>query len=681
MRLPRPLLRQLMALVLILPSAALDATADSAADGPPLTELTLEELMDVEVTLPSRRPEALSNASAAIYVVTQDDIRRSGVTNIPDALRLAPGVQVAEANSSQWFVGIRGFASRLNPTLLALMDGRSLYTPLFAGTYWEVQNTFLEDIDRIEVVRGPGGALWGPNAFNGVINIVTKSARETQGLSTTAGGGTEDRAFGRARYGGHIGDDVYYRFYGMYFDRAAFPTTSGSTGVDGWADGQGGFRVDWQQSADDSVTLQGDLYSGSIGQNTPIIAYEPPFVSFTDKHVDVSGGNVLGRWNRRLGASSDLTLQVYYDHTLRRDPTFTEDRNTGDIDFQHRIELPWRNEFMWGGEYRISADATHGIETIQFDPPSETLNLGSVFLQDEWWLVDDELRITAGSRFDTTTYSHFDYEPSVSFLWLPLARNAAWGSVSRAVRTPSRIERGLLLSGQPINLQRPDNTACLPAGARCAYPQVTGNPQFETETTLAYQLGYRLQPAPAVFADVATFFNEYDHLETLERLPSFDQDSPPLPHTLVPLLFTNQLHGKSYGVEVSITTRPTSWSRLSGTYAYLVLDLQEDQGSTDVSNATLAEKASPHNEVTMQGGVDLPWSAALDGVFRYVDQLQFGAQQVPAYATFDVRLAKTFASNIELALVGRNLGQATHVEAFPGQEVPRGMYGQVRCRF
>jgi iron complex outermembrane receptor protein len=684
MRRPPHRIRAARILVGVLLGLALDARHAASADEQdaiPLTELTLEELMDVKVTLPSRRPESRSLAASPVFVVTQDDIRRSGVTNIPDALRLAPGVQVAEGTASQWAVGIRGFASRLTRSLLVLMDGRSVYTPLFAGTYWEVQNTFLEDIDRIEVVRGPGGALWGPNAFNGVINTVTKSARETQGLLAVGGGGTEERAFGRVRYGGKVGDDLHYRLYGLYFDRAAFPTTGDVPSVDDWRNGQGGFRIDWDATTDDAFTLQGDIYDGKIGQNTPIIAYEPPFVSFTDEDVDVSGGNVLGRWNRRLGAGADLVLQMYYDHTFRRDPTFSEQRDTFEVDFQNRLELPWRQELLWGFLYRVSADATHGVPTIQFVPPSETLHLVSGFLQDDVWLVPDSLRLSLGVRFDSTTYTDFDYQPSGSLLWLPAPRHTTWASISRAVRTPSRIERALRLTGQPINLDRPGNVQCLPPGSRCVYPQITGSDDFENETILAYQLGYRMQPIDEVFFDVAAFFNEYDHLQTGEQRPPFDQDEPPLPHTLIPIVFTNLAHGQSYGVEVTVTALPRPWWRLSGVYSYLEIDLRTDPGVADVTGAEGAANGSPHHQVTAQSSLDLPWDVSFDAVFRFVDKIRIGAQLIPSYATFDVRLAQQLTEHLEISVVGQNLAQAEHREFFPGNEVPRGMYGQVRWRW
>jgi len=671
-----------VALVLaVLVTTAGFPAARAAEEPPPLTELSLEELMDVEVTLPSRRPASRALASAPVFVVTQEDIRRSGVTNIPDALRLAPGVQVAEATASQWAVGIRGFASRLTRSLLVLMDGRSLYTPLFAGTYWEVQNTFLEDVDRIEVVRGPGGALWGPNAFNGVINVVTKDARATQGLLAVGGGGTEERAFGRVRYGGKLGDDLYYRLYGLYFDRAAFPTTGGAPRVDDWRDGQGGFRIDWDPTAEDSFTLQGALYDGKIGQNTPIIAYQPPLVSFTTEDVDVSGGNVLGRWNRELGTLGDLVLQMYWDHTFRRDPTFEEQRDTFEVDFQNRLELPWRQELLWGFLYRVSADRTRGIPTIQFVPADETLHLVSVFLQDDVWLVPDRLRLSLGVRFDNTTYTDFDYQPSGSLLWLPLPRHSAWASISRAVRTPSRIERALFLTGQPINLDRPGNQQCLPPGARCVYPQITGSDAFENETVLAYQLGYRMQPLDDVFFDVATFYNEYDHLQTGEQGTPFDQDEPPLPHTLIPIVFTNLAHGQSFGVEVTTTWLPFPWWRLSGVYSYLEIDLRTDAGASDVIGAEAAADASPHHQVTALSSLDLPWDARFDAVFRFVDDIRVGAQLIPSYATFDVRVAQQLTEDLEISLVGQNLGQAEHREFFPGNLVPRGMYGQVRWRW
>jgi iron complex outermembrane receptor protein len=658
-------------------AACVLAAAAAAQDDRELTELTLEELMNVEVTLPSRRPASRTQAAAAVAVITNEDIRRSGFRHLPDVLRLAPGVQVASITSSQWAVGVRGFASRLARSVLVLMDGRSVYTPLFAGTYWEVQDAVLQDIDRIEVVRGPGGTLWGANAVNGVINIVSRPARETQGLLALGGGGSEERGFGTLRYGGQLGDDVYYRVYGKYFYRAAFPDPGGNDSDDAWQMGRGGFRLDWEASEADALTLQGDAYDGVIGQSTPIVQYEPPFAFLSMKDVDVSGANLLGRWNHAFSPTSDLVVQTYYDHTFRREPNFTEERNTWDIEAQHRFTLPWRQEILWGLDYRLSDDSTHGIPTVEFVPPSRTLHLFSFFLQDDIWIVPERLRVSIGSKFETTTYTDFDYQPSGSVLWMPAAQHWLWGSISRAVRTPSRIEHDLLLTAQPFNAAPPDNVVCLPPGSPCTYPRITRNPDFEPETVLAYQVGYRVQPVERLFIDLASFYNQYDNLLTLETGAPFPEEEPPLPHVIVPFVFANQLHGESYGVEIAATAQLTDWWRVSGQYSYLQISLQQDRGSTDISQEA-AEDASPHNQVSVLSAIDAPWGVRFDTVLRYVDNLEVSGQVIPSYFTFDVRLAMQLGHGVEIAAVGQNLAQAEHREFAFGTEVPRGAYAQVR---
>lgn len=653
--------------------------ASAAAKAADLTELSIEDLMQVEVTLPSRHPESWARAGAAVYVITQDDIRRSGVTNIPDALRLAPGVQVARATSSQWAVGVRGFASRLARSVLVLMDGRSVYNPLFAGTYWEVQDTALEDIDRIEVIRGPGGTLWGANAFNGVINIVTKSAAETQGLVAMGGGGTQERGFGTVRYGGRIGDDLFYRAYGKYFYRSAFPNPSGPE-YDQWQAGRGGFRIDWAATAQDRVTVQGDLYTGEAGESVGIAQYEPPFFIETTKPADFSGGNVLGRWTRAFSDTSELVVQTWYEHAFRRDSNFTEERNTFDLDAQHRFALPWNQQLTYGLDWRITGDTSHAVPTIQLRPRSQTLNLVSVFFQDDLWILPDRLRLTVGYKLEYTDYSPVNNQPSGSLWWMPLEKHWLWASISRAVRTPSRIERDLSLTARPLNLAPDDPSLCLPAGSRCLYPRVVANPSFRSETLLAYQLGYRVQPLEQLFLDVATFYNSYDDLLSIDARPPFDEDEPPLPHAVAPFVFANKLHGESWGVELSTTTRPLPWWRLTASYSYLRIRLRADAGSTAV-NPQAQDAASPQNQVSVLSTLDLPFSIQLDSFWRYVDTIRVNNQRIPSYVTFDVRAARRLTDSLELSLVGQNLWQPQHREFSPGTAVPRGFYGQLRFQW
>lgn len=655
-----------------------DARVPAQGVADDLTRLSLEELMNVEVALPSRRLEPRSRASAAVYVITQEAIRRSGVKTIPDALRLAPGVQVARINANQWAIGVRGFANRLSRSVLVLMDGRSVYNPLFAGTYWEVQDTVLDDIDRIEVIRGPGGTLWGANAFNGVINIVTKAARDTQGLLAIGGGGTEERGFGTVRYGGALGEDLFYRVYGKYFYRDGFTNPDGPS-FDSWQVGRGGFRVDWNATAADTVTVQGDAYDGEIGESVGIAAYEPPFFAIVQKDGDVSGANLLGRWSHAFSPTAELVVQSYFDHTFRRDPNFTEQRDTWDLDAQHRFTLPWRQELLWGLEYRLSADHAYGVPTVQFIPTRETLHLVSAFVQDDIWLLPDRLRLTVGIKFESTTYADFEYQPSGSLLWLITPQHSLWGSISRAVRTPSRIERDLLLTARPLNSAPPFETCVTPDGAPapCTFARITRNPDFETEDVLAYQLGYRSQPFERLFLDVAAFYNDFDSLLSLTPGQPFFEAEPPLPHGVFPLLFTNAVKGESYGVELSATARLASWCSLTGSYSYLDIELSAPTG---VSGAE-AETGSPRNQVSLLAALDGPWGLHLDGVLRYVDTIRVNNQIVPSYVTFDVRLAAQVTDSLELSAVGQNLAQAEHLEWAPGSEVPRGMYAQARWQW
>ncbi len=655
---------------------ALALAVTASASSGDLTELSLEELMNVEVTLPSRRPESRALASSAVYVITQEDIRRAGVTTIPDALRLAPGVQVARQTANTWAIGVRGFASSLTRSVLVLMDGRSVYTPLFAGTYWNVQDTAMDDIERIEVIRGPGGTLWGANAVNGVINIVTKSAKDTQGALVSGGGGSEERGFGTVRYGGKLGKNLFYRLYGKYFYRSAY-LARGVKDFDDWHMGRGGFRLDWDAATTDRLTLQGDIYDGKIGESVGIARYEPPFFEVRQKHADVSGGNLLGRWTHDLSDTSDVTAQMYYDQTFRREANFTEERNTFDLDIQHRFALPWRQEILWGLDYRLSSDTTHAVPTVEFDPAAKTLHLVSGFVQDDVWLLPDRLRLTFGSKFEHNDYSGFEYQPSGSLLWVPAAGHSLWGSISRAVRTPSRLEHDLFLTAAPVNGRRPDFDVCLPAGSPCLYPRIARNRNFKSESILAYQLGYRVQPIDQLFLDLTTFYNEFHHLLSLEPKDTFAENTPPLPHLVLPLKFDNRLHGDSYGVELAATSILTRWWRLSASYSYLLIQLHADAGSGDTSQAA-AEKASPQNQVTARSSIDAPWRVQFDTVFRYVDSIRVSGQRIPSYVTFDVRLAKKITDHLEIAAVGQNLWQPYHREFTPGTEVPRGGYGQVR---
>ena len=475
-----------------------------------LSSMSIEQLMDIKVSIlgPS---ETVSQTPAAVSVVTQDDIKRSGARNIPEALRLVPGLDVAQIDSSEWAVSARGFNDQSANKLLVLQDGRSIYTPLFSGVFWDVQDTMMEDIDHIEVVRGPGATVWGENAMNGVINIITKSAEDTQGWLVTGGGGTLERGFADVRYGGKIGDNACYRVYGTYSDHAGANLPDGTEATNSWQMARGGFRVDGNASEQNSFTVQGDGYVGWIRQ-VLVDLYNPvpPFTESIPDDWQVHGADVLGRWTHTFSDTSDVKLQAYYDYTSRKAAIFDEERHTFDLSLQHEFALGGRNKVVWGLGYHVTTDTEQNNPTISFNPAAQTENLYSGFLQDEIALVKDRLSLTLGSKLEHNDYTGVEYEPGARLLWTPwadsslrsLSSQTFWASVSRAVRTPSRAEESF--------------TARYPSNPASPIPVINnGTIGFESETLMAYEIGYRVQPFEKLSFDLAAYYNDYDDLRSI----------------------------------------------------------------------------------------------------------------------------------------------------------------------
>ncbi|MCK5229802.1 MAG: TonB-dependent receptor, partial [Desulfobulbaceae bacterium] len=407
-----------------------------------MTELSLEELMNIEITSVSKKPEKLADAAAAVFVVTREDIRRSGVTSIPEALRMAPGINVARIDSNKWAVTSRGFNGRFANKLLVLIDGRSVYTPSFSGVHWEVIDIFLEDVDRIEVIRGPGATLWGANAVNGVINIITKHAADTQGGLIAMGAGTEERGFGGVRYGTDMGETTYGRFYAKGFKRDEFVhNTTGDDAGDDWDMLRGGFRLDSLLYDRDSVTVQGDIYQGNMNQTLHLPTVSGPFFNkIVEDKAEVEGWNLLTRWQHTLSPTSDFTLQVYYDRTNRDEFVYGEIRDTFDIDLQHQFAAYKRHEVIWGLGYRYTHDDFSDSEILRLDPDSRSDELFSAFVQDKITLMEDCLWLTIGSKFEHNDYTGYEIQPNARLFWAPHTDHKVWASVGRAVRTPSRME-------------------------------------------------------------------------------------------------------------------------------------------------------------------------------------------------------------------------------------------------
>jgi iron complex outermembrane receptor protein len=638
------------------------SAAQQASQLADLKQLSLEQLMNVEVTSVAKKEQRVADTAAAIFVITQEDIRRSGVTSIPEALRLAPGVEVSRIDANKWSIGVRGFGSRLSRSVLVLMDGRSVYSPLFAGVYWEVQDTLLEDVDRIEVIRGPGGTLWGANAVNGVINIITKSATETQGLLVTGGGGSEEKGFGGLRYGGKIGEDFSYRLYGKGFRRDG-QFTAHASDFDDWQNGQGGFRTDWNLNKDDSLTIQGDAYQGKSGQRTTVSSFSAPFSAVVRDDTDFSGMNLLGRWRRTLSETSNLAFQVYYDRTFRREPTFQERRNTVDLDFQHRFKITGHQELTWGLGYRFTRGDTESAPTIVFSPRNRADNLASAFLQDEIVLVENTLRLTVGSKFEHNDYSGFEFQPSARLLWTPAERHYLWAAISRAVRTPSRVEEDLALTAALSTV--------VPIFAR-----LSGNKSFEAEKVMAYEVGYRVQPTDRFSVDIAAFYSRYSDLLSLENGVAFLE---PPGNLILPFSIDNKMTAQIYGFEVATDWRWLDWWRWRLSYSHLQLNLKKKPGSSDSTTERSTEGSSPHNQLSLISFVDLPGGLQLDGIFRYVDSLP--SQNVGRYFNLDLRLGWHATKNVELSLVGQNLLYGHHAEWSGGTEIQRGVYTKVTWRW
>lgn len=647
------------------------AGAETPAD---LTELSLEQLSNVEVTTVSKKPQRLATVAESIYVLSGADIRRSGATSVPEALRLVPGVQVARIDSNKWSIGVRGFGSRLARAVLVLIDGRTVYNPLFAGTYWEIQDLLLEDIDRIEVIRGPGGTLWGANAFNGVINIITKAAAATQGALVSVGGGSEERGFVGVRYGGRFGDAVRYRLYAKYFNRDAGENNDGPN-YDDWQMGRGGFRLDWQPETRDTVTLQGDLYLGELGNSVAVARFQPPFQQTLIKDSDTSGGNILGRWTRTLSATSSLSTQLYYDHTFRRDPNFREERDSVDLDAQHRFRLPWQQEIVWGLGYRFTTDDTGGVEGVELVPSNRSDNLFTGFVQDEIALFSDGVRLTVGTKLEHNDYTGFEIQPNVRLAWAINALHTLWGSIARAVRTPSRVEYDSLITFGPLNINPTDANRCVPESEPCTYGRLLGNRDFGSEELIAYQIGWRAQPLSRLFLDAVTFYHDYNQMLSLEPGAPFPESMPPLPHVVAPLVIENDVHGHSYGVTLFAEAFVTDWWRVQASYGYLRINLKADAGSQDTAHETI-DGSSPRHQAFVFSQLDLPYRFELDWNVRYVDDLP--ALDIRDYVTFDVRVAYHVLPQLELSVVGQNLWDTDHREFNGGTEVQRGAYAQVR---
>lgn len=667
---PQALAPSALATALMLcPAGHAAAMQDVASATGALKRLSIEELMDIEVTSVSRTAETLSSAAAAVSVVTNEDIRRSGATTIPEALRGVPGLHVARRNSNSWAVSSRAFSSINTEKLLVLSDTRSIYTPLLSGVSWDVQDYLMEDIERIEVIRGPGASLWGSNAVNGVINITTKHARNTQGALLSATVGTEEQGSAAARYGGKFGESGFFRVFGQFSERdATFHPDAVSS--DDWRIGHAGFRADWDASSSDALTLQADLYRANIGQFAPAVNVIGRPGPTGDLEVHASGGNMLGRWRRQLAPDSDLQLRAYFDRTHRDDPSFHDDLDTIDLDFQHRYLLAGRHEILWGLTYRYTDNSNRGKGVFAVAPEDSRDHLIGGFAQDQFALADD-LRLTVGTKLEHNDFSGFEVQPTVRLAWDIARGHNAWASVSRAVRVPTRLERDVLVEATPPG-----------SNPRAV---LLGNEDFDAEELLAYEVGYRWQALDVLAFDLALFHNRYEGLASLELgTPTLDPASGVI---TFPVMNLNLNDGRSEGAELLATFSPRASWRLIASYSYVHLDIQPH--GTDENRGEFLEGTTPRHQFSLRSLLDLPGGLQLDAQFRHSTELErqpeiVSGPGIDAYSELDLRLAWQASEQLELALVGQNLLHDRHVEFGTPEargEIERGVYGKVTWQF
>jgi len=650
---------------------------DNPAD---LLSLSWEELNAQEISTLTRKRTDLASNPAAAFIISAEDIRRSGARTLPDILRMAPGLQVAQLNGWDQAVTARGMNGFYANKLLVMMDGRSLYDPFISGVWWGDQNLFLEDIDHIEILRGPGGSLWGANAFNGVINIVTKRSSDTQGGLAIAGAGTTERAFGNLRYGYHLGESSYLRIFANALDRTGTARVGGGSAHDGQTAEHGGFRLDSQPSNQDRLTVQGDAFHNEDGWFTRTTQFTPPYTVFGDHTAVNTSGNLLGRWSHSQEDGGEWTIGSYLDYSSRIYPAIGEEHLTFDVDFQHRLAPLGRHELMWGAGYRNINDHFDNTVLFSVQPAHYQQNNFSIFVQDEISLIPKELILTLGSKFEYYTLAGFQAEPNIRLSWAPIKEHNLWAAISRAVALPNRYERYFKLTTE----------VATQANGAPIFQQLLGSQDLNVETVIAYELGWRYAPAPWLKFDTALFYNYYQDILGAAQTNELSVLSG-TNFLITPAKYGNLQQINTYGIEIAsdyVMTKSWRWK-----LAYTAMGLEQHaKYDAQIPDLLLFKGTQPTHTLSLRSSIDLTDSIDMDLWLRYAGSLSPGAfptgqTYIPAYLTMDARLAWQATPNLELSLVGRNLLQPQHPEYannfyMPYQsEVERSVYFKVAFRF
>lgn len=636
-----------------------------AEDSSPF-DIPLSQLNQVNVTSATKTEESENQVAAAIYVISQADISRSGATSIPELLRSVPGLNVARLNSNSWAVTSRGFATDFANKLLVLVDGRSVYNPIFAGVEWDEIVLPMDEIERIEVIRGPGATVWGANAVNGIINIITKKAKDSLGGHVSAGGGSADHAVVNGRYGARIGEAGYARGYLSGISRGNFPSVANEQDYDAWKSAQGGFRYDTQLSSKDSLTVHGDsLTESEKGARTDFVT-SSPFTQLVEKDGKIRADNVVGRWEHEDSRQSVFSIQAFAENVQRDVALSHENRETFDLEVQHSFALEEGNKLTWGLGYRylhaLAANAaTASIFGDKFIPISRSYDVTNAFVQDEIDLIPNTLKSTVGMKLEYRGYTGIELQPEIRFSYLPTATQTLWTSVSRAIRSPSQVERDINL---PLSVT--EVKPGLPA-----FAVLKGDRNAESEAMMAYELGYRYFPTPKMSFDAATFFNHYDHLYLAPPGTPIVSTAPPSPYIEIPLRFDPSASGDVFGIELLANYAPYPWWKLEGWYTYL-------QMNVDSSFSEL----TPVHEAYLRSVFTLENKLEIDPNLRFVDS----HSGIDAYTQLNLRLGYPLAKGLVVSLVGNDLLDSTHrefnsVSSKPAALIDRSFFAKIDWNF
>ncbi len=662
--------------------------------------LDLEDLLSIEVTSVSKKKQKLSEVASAVFVISQEDIRRSGVTSIPEALRMAPGVNVARFDANKWAITTRGFNGQNANKLLVLIDGRTVYTPSYSGVYWDVQDTLLEDIDRIEVIRGPGATIWGANAVNGVINIITKFANISQGGVVSIGGGDKEKNFASFRYGAELGKFTQGRFYLKSFKRDSFVFAENQNDAnDNWTSLRAGFRFDSNPAENDKWTIQGDFYQTESNQTIAFTFFDPVLFDVNSLDpatppatvipaiapgyittIENKGWNLLGRWSHTFNEQSAASLQVYYDKTERGEFFLRQKHDTFDIELQHQFSIATTHEVVWGFGYRNIKDDFDNTFLVKILPSTGAFELYNIFIQDQVELIEDNIYLTFGTKLEHNDAIGFEIQPSIKTLWKIDDKSSLWASISKASRTPSRVEKdslittftGVVTTGNPIFPVAPISTS------------IIGNDGMQTEELIAYEFGYRVQPLEILSLDLSIFYNDYDRLQTFERINN------------ITVMFDNKMAGHASGLEAAIDWRILPWWKIQSNFSSLKVSLKLDEDSQDIGvTLPVGEGSSPENQFSLRTSVDFDRNWEMDLWIYYVDKLDaagpfawIGGTIIEDYTSLNFRLSWQPREDLQFSIVGQNLQNGSHSETI-GEElfgltetaIERSVYAKMKWNF